>query len=49
MNLADRIHEFIDDERAPGLVRKYYAGRYTGSRFDTSPELSSQDPLVHSS
>ena len=38
------IHTFIDDDEAIRLLTKYYAGQYTGSRFDTAPQLQSPDP-----
>jgi hypothetical protein len=36
-SVGDRIHEFFDNERAPDLLAKYYAGSYTGALFDLPP------------
>src|SRR4051794_8265337 len=42
--IGNLIHTFIDDGDAVRLVAKYYAGNYTGSRFDTAPQLQSPEP-----
>ena len=41
MDLATRIGSYIEGDEATRLIRKYYSGRYTGSRYD---ELASPDP-----
>src|SRR3954453_20128643 len=43
-SLGTLIHTFIDDDDAVRLLAKYYAGKYTGSRFDTAPQLQSPGP-----
>ena len=42
-DLTVQIHRRIDDPSAPRLLRKYYAGSYTGSRFDTAAQLQSPE------